>query len=577
VQAQKRKFDPDAKAELQRLVRNFNADKARSRQVIRSLFDCDRDIFLANSIEILKVDADSRGAHYLLSLLVAEDLLYQALCDPTLGRQQAVAIARAAVRVDPMADVALASRLASDALSDPDARGMGAPGRVMEILEEISGGPRILPCLMRLLRNANPYLRSKAVRMIGRGNRSVKWVRGRLGEADPRVRGNAVEALWNLDSEESRELLRRAARDPHNRVAANALVGLYNQGDVFAIPELLTMAGRASSRFRMSAAWAMGHTADPRFAEALGRMLADPSAAVRKRAFAAVAYIKAASTPILSGPPWRISCLLMREDQAASTAPRRLRVGVVSEEGQEQLGLRPTHFILTEDGQAVQFYKVQEKTIPEAMSVVFAFPRSSAPERAPWNQAALKCLERKRPVDLWCVVPYVDGPDGAGAARLDSEMPVLTADREVAAVALVTTPGRQNCTNLWSALERLVSQASSRGARHIVAYVPANLEKSPPPSLAMVIMASHTSLQLVSAGSNSLLKNFCDEVGGSFQCGSDDSQIEDLISRAYMNLFARYEVTYQPVCFSPTTIRLRVHSPQGWGDVVIQTGKAEAM
>ena len=274
------------------MVRNFSADAVRYRHSIRELLDDDRDAFLSNVVRILKSDTDSRAVQYLLALLVSENLLYDALCDPALNLDQALAVARLAARVDPMVDVGVARRLAEAAVSDSEASGLGDAGRILQILGEISDGTRILPSLMRLLRNANPYLRSKAVLMIGRGNRSVKWVRHRLGEADARVRANAVEALWGVDSAEARELLRFATSDGNNRVAGNALLGLYWLGDCTVISELVKMAGHDASLFRLSAAWAMGETGDPRFSEVLGRMLADSNAGVRKRAFAAVSQVK---------------------------------------------------------------------------------------------------------------------------------------------------------------------------------------------------------------------------------------------------------------------------------------------
>ena len=73
---------------------------------------------------------------------------------------------------------------------------------------EIADSQRILPSLMRRLRVSNPYLRSTVVKMIGKGSKSVKWVRAKLSESDPRVRANAVEALWGVDSAEARALLK---------------------------------------------------------------------------------------------------------------------------------------------------------------------------------------------------------------------------------------------------------------------------------------------------------------------------------------------------------------------------------
>jgi hypothetical protein len=163
-------------------------------------------------------------------LMVANGMLVRALCEASLSRDQALVLARAAVRVDPMADVQLARKLADSAFGQGET--ISDPVRIMEILAEIADPTRVLPSLMRLLRHSNPYLRSKVVKMIGQGSRSVRWVRSKLGENDPRVRANAVEALWGVDSAEARGLLHFAASDGSNRVIGNALLGLYYLGGV---------------------------------------------------------------------------------------------------------------------------------------------------------------------------------------------------------------------------------------------------------------------------------------------------------------------------------------------------------
>src|SRR5581483_2076277 len=132
------------------------------------------------------------------------------------------------------------------------------------------------PSLVRLLRHPNPHIRSKAVLLIGRGNRSPKWIRQRLVDTDPRVRANAAEALWGVGTEEARDLLHSLVGDSNNRVAGNAVLGLYRLGDCAMITEILELAVHESAMFRATAAWVMGETGDPRFTEALAALLRDP-------------------------------------------------------------------------------------------------------------------------------------------------------------------------------------------------------------------------------------------------------------------------------------------------------------
>ncbi|MCX6630858.1 MAG: HEAT repeat domain-containing protein, partial [Candidatus Solibacter sp.] len=219
-------------------MRNFEADAVASRQQIRDLLDNDRDIFYASSVSILRTSGDSRGAQYLVALLLANGMLLHALCDPELSREEALSLGRSARRVDSMIDVSLARSLAESAMGS-SAVHVADPARLMDILCEIADAARIMPSLMRMMRHPNTYLRSKAVKMIGRGSHSAKWVMGRLSESDPRLRANAIESLWGVDTPEARTLLNLAANDVNNRVAGNALLGLYYLGDASVLADVV--------------------------------------------------------------------------------------------------------------------------------------------------------------------------------------------------------------------------------------------------------------------------------------------------------------------------------------------------
>ena len=148
----------DSPGSLVALVRDFDSDAVAYRRRISDFLQYQPESFYTATIEILKEDMDSRAVQFLVTLLVSENLLFRALCDTALDREQATALARQAVRVDPALDATLARHLADTAIASPDAAGLGSAERLMEILGEISDRILILPSLMRLLRNANPHL-----------------------------------------------------------------------------------------------------------------------------------------------------------------------------------------------------------------------------------------------------------------------------------------------------------------------------------------------------------------------------------------------------------------------------------
>jgi hypothetical protein len=277
------------------LVENFDRDTAAIGKQIRELLAADPQPFQDATIRLLKSSYCSSGILYVVSLLVATDSFLTFLCDPALTSDEAVALARTALEFDSMLDVNLAKKLVKNRAGHISP---SAAERVMDVLDEISNGNRLMPSLMRLSRQSDPHIRLKAVIMIGRARRSVKWVQSRFDKADPRARANAVEALWGIDTVEARDALRSAARDSSNRVAGNALFALYRMGDGWMIAESLKMAASDAPLFRASAAWVMGQTCDPVFSEALGRMMGDASALVRKRAFSALGKLKSVTAKL---------------------------------------------------------------------------------------------------------------------------------------------------------------------------------------------------------------------------------------------------------------------------------------
>jgi len=566
------------------LVRNFDRDSKSHGKQIRELAHKDRHAFYASAIEILASQDDSRGVQFLVSILVENELLLTALSDLVLTREQATALARAATRAGQMVDVAVARHLAGNALSITHEDCPPEMQRLMDLLAEISDGTRILPSLMALTRLSNPYLHSKAVLMIGRMNRNVKWVKNRLAESDSRVRGNAVEALWGLDTEEARSLWHAAARDGNNRVAGNALIALYRLGDCWSIQELNAMANHQSRRFRATAAWVMGKTGDPRFTRALARMVGEPNIAVRTRAFAALGLIKAATARARQAGEWRVLAHLR---QTRRGGWRELQVEVCSSDGREQIKVLPTQVILTEKGEGVTGYVVEERPAPGALAVAFLFPRASDPAGAPFNQGALRALAWKRPSDLWSAVPYISAaaPEirmtllqekisfAAEISEPRQDIPLhFTCDPQQAAEAFVKIPARMGCSTFWGAMRRSVQfdTGPARGQRHVIVY--GQWETGRPagyPQLASAAMNSHTAVHAISLTANSALENLCHTTKGTFQIAASEGDVAGQVEQACLRLLARYAIRYQPAAAGATSLGIRVQSAAGWGETNI--------
>ena len=558
-------------------MRNFDRDGVTSRRLIDELLQAAPEVFRDAAVEVLKTAADSRAVQCLIGVLVSHGLLLAVLCHPGLAREQVLVVARIAQRVDPTAESTIAKSLADSVISkDPDVRPKDA-GRLLEVLGEISDGSRILPSLLRLLRHPDPHLRSKAVKMIGSGTRSAKWVQGRLAETDPRVRANAIESLWGLDSPEARELLQASVHDGDNRVAGNAMVALHRIGDSGVIPDFFRMAAHDSARFRVTAAWAMGESGDPRFSETLARLLRDGHQPVRTRALGGLGRIKTFLAKTRQAIPWHMAGMVQDSPQRNL---RRLRLVMAAEDGGEYPAALGTQFLLSEEGQPVISYRTTDWHAPRAMSVVFVFPRASEPSTEPCIRGALNCRTWKRRSDSWGLQPYIP-PEESGGADHPAEDPTrLTASLETIESTFLEVPELTRCAGFWNALMQAIlsEYGGSYGQRQVILFNRSRSVGPPPQELTpAVVIGTQVRVQVVSTVPNSELEDFIRLIGGVFRIAASPGEVDDLIRCCYLDLLPPYEIAYTPVSPGARTVKVRVQTAEGWGEACFAiTGEAAA-
>lgn len=547
---------------MEMLVESFDSDIVAGRSRLQELLELDPQSFQQGLARVMKSPlSSSRGVQYSVVLLVADELILPALCDPSLSLEEAIALARIALQVDPAIDVTLAKKLADGAARGEPIRNAG---RLMDVLGAISSGNRITSSLMRLWRSPDPQMRSKAVLLIGRRSGGVHFAQSRLAETDPRLRANALESLWGVDTAEAKGVLRAAAGDGNNRVAGNALFALYAMGDTSAIADLMKMAASDAPLFRSSAAWAMGETGDPRFSETLGRMMGESNSFVRKRAFTDLSRLKAAAKK-RQGCKWRVAARLL----PASDSMRQFGFEASPRDGTEQLPLLPTHFILSEDGRPVTQYQVEPCAPAGTLAVTFLFPHSTD-SNPPWVQGALGRLNRKRPSDLWCTAFYGPADQTAQAAP---NPPEFTADAPAALAALQRPADQTLYAAFWDAILNSVQAVNSPegGSRHLIVYNQSSLV-APATGIAGIVsaaVASNTSVQAVSLTHCEPLEELCRAAQGSFHLAPSALESSRLVEEAYLSLLARFKVSYQPDAPSARELNIRVFDPTGWGETTI--------
>jgi hypothetical protein len=283
---------------LQSLVDAFQSSSAMSKRDMRRMLEKDAAWFLQSSCRVLKASAEGPGAVYLMELLWSNPVLVSGLIEPALlPLDTAIRFAKRWVEYDSMLDIKLLQMgFPSEATTVQNVDIVRAK-RVLAIVNELPACRHILLPLVNLLHSPDPKVRSKAASLYGRTSQNGDCVRKRLSDMDPRVRANAVESLWGMDSSSARAVLREASRDQHHRVAANALVGLHRIGAYDVTASLQKMADGAEPMGRAAAAFAMGQILNMDFKPVLESLLKDDSPKVRSQALRSLIRLKRQPEP----------------------------------------------------------------------------------------------------------------------------------------------------------------------------------------------------------------------------------------------------------------------------------------
>jgi hypothetical protein len=282
---------------LGRAIAEFDQNRI-SAVMIRQFANKAPDQFVSIGMNMLLTGTDTAGYRFLaLQLLKVPEVLNR-LTDPWhFNLAQALILARQFLKVELTLDIRLARRLpgrngANGANSDDILEG-GAAERVLDLLDGISVGTRVVPVLNHLTNHPDKRISSKAALLVGKRVQSLAWAKRVIAEGgDPRLRANAVEAMWGGNSESTAKFFRECLQDKVNRVVGNAIIGLHLAGASDASDVVMKFAKGSQPEFRMTAAWAMGRIGDPLFIPLLTPLIKDVQPSVRRAALSALHGIR---------------------------------------------------------------------------------------------------------------------------------------------------------------------------------------------------------------------------------------------------------------------------------------------
>lgn len=277
-------------------------DKIAVRNTIRATAARRPEALFGAAIDLLDSGTGCGSHRTLLACLVECPSFLAELTDPEkFCPAQFLAICRRLKEIDDLIDVKLA-RLMPGRHEDTLPLPADAVLRLLDTLNAISEGPRLVLMLGHLTHHPNERIASKATMLMGRRLRNPHWVRQQMTSEDPRVRANVIEGLWGVNTMAARKSLGEALKDANNRVVGNALFGLHLLGDPIAPKMTRSMIQDKRANFRRTAAWLMGKMKKPEFQGDLHQALGDEDPAVVEAVRRASEEIEPTVAPLAETP-----------------------------------------------------------------------------------------------------------------------------------------------------------------------------------------------------------------------------------------------------------------------------------
>jgi hypothetical protein len=399
-------------SEFQVVLERYEDDPGLCSKLLRTHSLTDPHTFIQYAeTEILERPV-SRALKFITGLAIAAGLIERLLVLHGQSRTDAFTLAKKLLLCDPRFDITLMEYLLHPRSGKvPEETAFNT---ILDILDVISDGDRLVPSVLKVLKHSNPKIRSKAALFIGSRTQNLAWAANRTQEYDARVRANILESLIGLNSEFVHQLFRSNVDDENNRVAGNAVLGLYLLGDTASIPLIHEMARHPESRFRNTCAWVMGRTGDPRFAPAFSELINDPDQIVRAQAFKGLGEVRKA-----------LRASVNREQLKAAIVKARFEAGnslcatVQDSAGQPVRGISPISFILKTGTPAkfVREFNVHEYDCRSSLTIAFVICLPADGEQsadAHFTEAVESCNELRRSKDRWAIAKISGASSAAG-------------------------------------------------------------------------------------------------------------------------------------------------------------------
>ena len=346
------------------LIGQFDLSPFAISRALRQLRELEPIPFQEAALGAIAGLPESSGTRFIATLVILNEPVLELIVNPAaFEAERARRIVQAIRRTDSQTEAKLLRLIsANPARPLPQA----VTDRILDIVDSVSEGPRLVPVLMQIYRSANAHLRARLALSIGRHHRNKDWLEDRMRDIDPRVRANAVEANWNQTDDAALTLFNSALRDPHHRVVGNGAVGLYNVGDIRSLRVFGELLGHPEPSWRATGLWVVGHLHELRFQSRVEALAGDSDLCVRRAYTVASAQLKRIADLRAEQTKLRLRLIKVTR-QVLDGTPARCHTHVFLEvkqpEGGSAIpGLKALRFHVFENAEGILDYTVQERT-----------------------------------------------------------------------------------------------------------------------------------------------------------------------------------------------------------------------
>ncbi len=399
-------------------IRDFQRNPLRAGRELRDALHADHSRFLAALLSEPDIEIGNRGFRYAMILLLHNDVLIPSIANPALTTaEQAVRLTRYMLKMDCNFINAMLSALLMRPLLT---RSPACTLRVLDIVGEFVDSLGNWRSITRIHQEGDVQIRMKCARLIAQYRFEDPAGLERFCCADPRVRANIIEILWSVDKSRAGALLEAAARDSSNRVAGNAWLALYEDGNARSLSRLAVMLEARDIKQRVTAAWVMGQSRDGRFAEYLLAASRTDIPDLKRTAIASLAKLDPISEECSSGAvgecgPQVILVSAPLDDEF------ELWLQVKGANGEFQPSIRPVDFFLWSNDGAILDYSLEEMSRVHSVATGVVYPAVADT----LVMAFLESIAAQPPGHRWAFHCYGDRPQNHPAAT-----PAYEANRE---------------------------------------------------------------------------------------------------------------------------------------------------